>query len=84
MVGQGQFILLHVSTALVTEYEAVLKRVITVLSAEDIDNVVDFICSTAVRNKIFYPVLWFTGSRNGRFQVVPGVISTPHSPPSTP
>jgi putative PIN family toxin of toxin-antitoxin system len=55
MVGQGQFVL-HVSTALVTEYEAVLKRVITVLTVEDIDNVVDFICSVAVRNKIFY--LW--------------------------
>jgi putative PIN family toxin of toxin-antitoxin system len=55
MVGQGHFIL-HVSTALVTEYEAVLKRVITALTAEDIDKVVDFICSTAVRNKIFY--LW--------------------------
>ncbi|MFZ4857123.1 MAG: putative toxin-antitoxin system toxin component, PIN family [Desulfuromonadaceae bacterium] len=55
MVDQGHFVL-HVSTALVTEYEAVLKRGITSLSAEDIDNVVDFICSMAVRNKIFY--LW--------------------------
>lgn len=46
----------HVSTPLVTEYEAVLKRGITVLSAEEIDDVVDFICSKAVLNKIFY--LW--------------------------
>lgn len=50
------FFTLHVSTTLVTEYEAVLKRGITSLSAEDIDNVVDFICSRAVLNKIFY--LW--------------------------
>ena len=47
---------LHVSTTLVTEYEAVLKRGVTVLTDEDIDNVIDFICSRAVLNKIFY--LW--------------------------
>lgn len=47
---------LHVSTPLVSEYEAVLKRGITSLSAEEIDDVVDFICSRAVLNKIFY--LW--------------------------
>ena len=47
---------LHVSTPLVTEYEAVLKRGITSLSAEEIDDVIDFICSRAVLNKIFY--LW--------------------------
>ena len=47
---------LHVSTTLVTEYEAVLKRGITSLSPEEIDDVVDFICSKAVLNKIFY--LW--------------------------
>lgn len=47
---------LHVSTPLVTEYEAVLKRGITTLSAEEIDDIVDFICSRAVLNKIFY--LW--------------------------
>lgn len=55
MVEHGHFVL-HVSTAHVTEYEAVLKRGRTALSTEDIDNVVDFICSVAVRNKIFY--LW--------------------------
>ncbi len=53
---EQDFFTLHVSTTLVTEYEAVLKRGITSLSAEDIDNVVDFICSRAVLNKIFY--LW--------------------------
>jgi putative PIN family toxin of toxin-antitoxin system len=47
---------LHVSTPLVTEYEAVLKRGITSLSDEEIDDVIDFICSKAVLNKIFY--LW--------------------------
>jgi putative PIN family toxin of toxin-antitoxin system len=55
MVEHGHFVL-HVSTALVTEYEAVLKRGITLLSAEEIDNVIDFICAMAVRDKIFY--LW--------------------------
>ena len=47
---------LHVSTPLVLEYEAVLKRGITSLSAEEIDDVIDFLCSKAVLNKIFY--LW--------------------------
>jgi len=46
----------HLSTTLVTEYEAVLKRGITALTAEEIDDVVDFVCSRAVRDKIFY--LW--------------------------
>ena len=46
----------HVSTPLVTEYEAVLKRGITALSAEEIDDVIDYLCAKAVRNKIFY--LW--------------------------
>jgi len=47
---------LHVSTPLVTEYEAVLKRGITALSAEEIDDVIDYLCSKAVLDKIFY--LW--------------------------
>jgi putative PIN family toxin of toxin-antitoxin system len=55
MVEQDLFTL-HISTTLVIEYEAVLKRGLTALSPEDIDNVVDFICSKAVLNKIFY--LW--------------------------
>ena len=46
----------HVSTPLVSEYEAVLKRGITSLLAEEIDDVIDFLCSRAVLNKIFY--LW--------------------------
>ena len=55
LVEHGIFTL-HVSTPLVLEYEAVLKRGITSLSAEEIDDVVDFLCSRAVLNKIFY--LW--------------------------
>lgn len=55
LVEQSLFTL-HVSTPLVTEYEAVLKRGITSLSAEEIDDVIDYLCSRAVLNKIFY--LW--------------------------
>ena len=55
MVAQDYFTV-HVSTTLVMEYEAVLKRGLTVLSVEEIDDIIDFICSRAVRNKLFY--LW--------------------------
>lgn len=55
LVEHGHFNL-HVSTPLVSEYEAVLKRGITTLSTEEIDDVTDFLCSRAVLNKIFY--LW--------------------------
>ena len=55
MVEYDRFTL-HVSTPLVTEYEAVLKRGITALSAEEIDDVIDYLCSKAVLDKIFY--LW--------------------------
>lgn len=55
LVEHGLFTL-HVSTPLVTEYEAVLKRGNIVLSAEEIDDIIDFICSRAERHKIFY--LW--------------------------
>jgi predicted nucleic acid-binding protein len=41
---------------IVTEYEAVLKRGITALSAGEIDKVINFLCSKAVLDKIFY--LW--------------------------
>ena len=55
LVEHGIFTL-HVSTPLVSEYEAVLKRGITSLSGEEIDDIIDFLCSRAVLNKIFY--LW--------------------------
>jgi putative PIN family toxin of toxin-antitoxin system len=47
---------LHVSTPLVSEYEAVLKRGLTSLTTEEIDDVIDYLCSKAVLDKIFY--LW--------------------------
>jgi putative PIN family toxin of toxin-antitoxin system len=47
---------LHVSTPLIAEYEAVLKRGQLVLTEQQIDDVLDFICGRAVHHKIFY--LW--------------------------
>ncbi|MDE2417374.1 MAG: putative toxin-antitoxin system toxin component, PIN family [Burkholderiales bacterium] len=47
---------LHVSIALVAEYEAVLKRGSLALSESQIDDVVDFLCSRAHHHKIYY--LW--------------------------
>ncbi len=55
-LAEDDIFTLHVSTPLVSEYEAVLKRLITPLSPEEIDDVVDYLCSRAVLNKIFY--LW--------------------------
>ncbi|MDR3479491.1 MAG: putative toxin-antitoxin system toxin component, PIN family [Burkholderiaceae bacterium] len=55
MVEHDRFVL-QVSTPLIIEYEAVLKRGLTALSSEEIDDVIDFICSKAVLHKIFY--LW--------------------------
>lgn len=55
MVEHDRFVL-HLSTPLVAEYEAVLKRGLTPLSAAEIDDVIDFLCSKAVLNPIFY--LW--------------------------
>lgn len=47
---------LHVSTPLVAEYEAVLKRGMLNLTAQQIDDVVDFICARATQHMIYY--LW--------------------------
>src|SRR5690348_16087799 len=55
MIEYDRFVL-HVSAPLVIEYEAILKRTVTTLSSEEINDVIDFICSKAVLNKIFY--LW--------------------------
>jgi putative PIN family toxin of toxin-antitoxin system len=55
MVEHERFVM-HLSTPLVTEYEAVLKRGLTTLSPQEIDDVIDFLCAKAVLNKIFY--LW--------------------------
>ena len=55
MVEDGAF-QLHVSTPLVAEYEAVLKRGMLTLSDAQIDDVLDFICARAQAHKIYY--LW--------------------------
>ena len=47
---------LQVSTPLVLEYEAILKREIAYLSHEDIDSLVDYLCFIATAHQIFY--LW--------------------------
>ena len=47
---------LHVSTPLVAEYEAVLKRGNLALSPAQIDDVIDFLCACSEPHKIFY--LW--------------------------
>ena len=47
---------LHVSTPLVAEYEAVLKRGHLSLSDVQIDDIIDFICAQATHHQIFY--LW--------------------------
>lgn len=46
----------HVSTPLVAEYEAVLKRGHLTLSEQPIDDIIDFICAKSIHHKIFY--LW--------------------------
>ena len=47
---------MHISTPLVAEYEAVLKRGQFPLSPQAIDDVLDFICASAQAHEIFY--LW--------------------------
>ncbi|MBS7350266.1 MAG: PIN domain-containing protein [Comamonas sp.] len=52
----GQHLQLHLSTPLVAEYEAVPKRSHLRLSAQQAEDVIDFLCSQAHLHKIFY--LW--------------------------
>ena len=47
---------LQVSTPLVLEYEAILKREIVHLSHDDIESLVDYLCLIATAHQIFY--LW--------------------------
>ena len=47
---------MHVSAPLVAEYESVLKREGLALSASEIDDVIDFLCSKAIGHEIFF--LW--------------------------
>lgn len=47
---------LHVTTPLVVEYEAILKREIVTMTSRDIEAVVDYLCLVASKHEIFY--LW--------------------------
>ena len=47
---------LHISTPLIAEYEAVLKRGQLRLTDPEIDDVIDFLCASAQAHEIFY--LW--------------------------
>ena len=49
---EGDRFQLHISTTLVAEYEAVLKRGLLTLSAQQVDDVVDFLCARAAHHKI--------------------------------
>lgn len=55
LLPQGRY-RLHISTPLVAEYEAVLKRGRLTLTAQQIDDVIDYLCSQATAHEIFY--LW--------------------------
>jgi putative PIN family toxin of toxin-antitoxin system len=55
MLESSQF-QVHISTTLVAEYEAVLKRGLLKLSESQIDDVLDFVCARAKHHKIYY--LW--------------------------
>jgi putative PIN family toxin of toxin-antitoxin system len=55
LVGLEKFDL-HVSVSLVVEYEAVLKSGVISLTAQAIDDVIDYLCSVASHVKVFY--LW--------------------------
>jgi putative PIN family toxin of toxin-antitoxin system len=55
MVEESRF-QLHVSTTLIAEYEAVLKRGALALSEAQIDDVVDYLSASAMHHKIYY--LW--------------------------
>lgn len=55
MIEEKRFIS-HVSTPLVAEYEAVLKRGHLALAEQQIDDIIDFICAQSIHHKIFY--LW--------------------------
>lgn len=55
LLGSGAFSV-HVSTPLIAEYEAVLKRGMLQLTAAEIDDVIDYLCASATAHEIFY--LW--------------------------
>lgn len=47
---------IHISAPLIAEYESVLKRGHLALSDQQIDDIIDFICTKAIHHKIYY--LW--------------------------
>ena len=57
LIGQSKFDI-NLSVPLILEYEDVAKRLIgeTALNEEDIDDILDYICSVSNRREIFY--LW--------------------------
>jgi len=55
LIGGNSF-RVHISTPLVAEYEAVLKRGMLELSEAEIDDVIDYLCVSATAHEIFY--LW--------------------------
>ena len=58
LLGQDTRIRIHLSVPLVLEYEAVGKREAQALglSADDVEDVVDFLCKVGAHHEIFY--LW--------------------------
>lgn len=54
MIDSGEF-QINVSVPLVLEYEATAKR-LSLLSARDVDSIIDYLCSVAVHRKVHY--LW--------------------------
>lgn len=57
LIDSGKF-MLNVSVPLVLEYEAVCKRLVgeTVLTEEDIDSILDYLCRVANHRPVYY--LW--------------------------
>jgi putative PIN family toxin of toxin-antitoxin system len=58
LVGQSDLFEINLSVPLVLEYEDVAKRpgLVPTLSLQDIDNILDYLCSVARRHPIFF--LW--------------------------
>jgi len=70
LLGRRPEIQIHLSVPLVLEYESVAKRQAKELglSEQDIEDVLDFLCSIAVRHEIFF--LWRPVLRDSRDDMV--------------
>lgn len=70
LLGTREDLELHLSVPLILEYEQVAKRQAKALglSHEDIDDVLDYLCSVAVRHEIFF--LWRPILRDPRDDMV--------------